>query len=132
MPFGPGLAAAPDDLARAPGVGAVWQPQGRGQGFWRRLLPARIWGHPSRPIDLQLFVPGRILTGLGVFGGAALTPAVAAWMAGLVPAPLRADSLGPVVLAFLLWRKDLQPRPPSMFEFFQTVATTDAAFCRPA
>ena len=102
--FGPGLVTAPAYLALA-GLGAwlVWRRQGRGQGFWRWLLPARIWGHPSHLIDLQLFVLGRILAVFGVFSGVALTTAVAAWVAGLIPALLPADSLGPVALAFLLW-----------------------------
>ena len=102
--FGPGLVTAPAYLALAGLVAwGVYLRRGEGQGFWRWLLPARIWGHPSHWIDLQLFVLGRIMAVLGVFGGVALTTAVAAGVAGLVPALLPAESLGPVALAFLLW-----------------------------
>jgi sterol desaturase/sphingolipid hydroxylase (fatty acid hydroxylase superfamily) len=102
--FGPGLVTAPAYLALAGLVAwAVYRRRGDGQGFWRWLLPARIWGHPSHWIDLQLFVLGRIMAVLGVFGGVALTTAVAAGVAGVVPALLTGESLGPVVLAFLLW-----------------------------
>ncbi|MDZ4088132.1 MAG: sterol desaturase family protein [Tabrizicola sp.] len=102
--FGPGLVTAPVYLALA-GLAAwgVWRWRGEGDGFWRWLVPARIWGHPSHWIDLQLFVLGRVLAVLGLFGGVALTTAVAAWVAGVVPALLPATSLGPVALAFLLW-----------------------------
>lgn len=102
--FGPGLVTAPAYLALAGlAAWAVWRWRGGSQGFWRWLLPARIWGHPSHWIDLQLFVLGRILAVLGLFGGLALTTGVAAWVAGTVPALLPAQSPGPVVLAFLLW-----------------------------
>lgn len=102
--FGPGLVTAPAYLALAGLVAwGVYRRRGEGQGFLRWLLPARIWGHPSHWIDLQLFVLGRILAVLGVFGGVALTTGVAAGVAGLVPALLPAGNLGPVVLAFLLW-----------------------------
>jgi sterol desaturase/sphingolipid hydroxylase (fatty acid hydroxylase superfamily) len=102
--FGPGLVTAPAYLALAGAVAwLVWRRQGRPEGFWRWLLPAGIWGHPSHMIDLQLFILGRFLAALGVFGGVALTTAVAAFVAGLVPALLPAGSLGPVVLALLLW-----------------------------
>jgi len=102
--FGPGLVTAPVYLVLAGLVAwLAWLRRGDGTGFWRWLLPAGIWGHPSHLIDLQLFILGRILAVLGVFGGVALTTAVAAWVAGLVPALLPADSLGPVALAFLLW-----------------------------
>jgi sterol desaturase/sphingolipid hydroxylase (fatty acid hydroxylase superfamily) len=102
--FGPGLVTAPAYLALAGLVAwGVYRRRGGAQGFWRWLLPARIWGHPSHWIDLQLFVLGRILAVLGVFGGLALTTAVAAGVARVVPALLPAESLGPVSLAFLLW-----------------------------
>lgn len=102
--FGPGLVTAPAYLALAGGVAwLVWRRQERREGFWRWLVPARIWGHPSHMIDLQLFVLGRLLALLGVFGSVALTTAVAAWVAGLVPVLLPNGSLGPVALAFLLW-----------------------------
>lgn len=102
--FGPGLVTAPVYLVLAGLVAwLVWLRRGDGRGFWRWLLPAGIWGHPSHLIDLQLFILGRILAVLGVFGGLALTTAIAAWVAGLVPAFLPTDSLGPVALAFLLW-----------------------------
>ncbi len=102
--FGPGLVTAPVYLALA-GVAAwlVYRRRGNGEGFWRWLLPVRIWGHPSHWIDLQLFVLGRILAVLGMFSSIALTTGVAAGVAGLVPALLPATSLGPVALAFLLW-----------------------------
>jgi len=102
--FGPGLVTAPVYLALAALVAwIVWRRRGAGQGFWRWLAPARIWAHPSHLIDLQLFVLGRILAVLGVFSGVALTTLVAAGVAGLVPALLPAESIGPVALAFLLW-----------------------------
>ena len=102
--FGPGLVTAPAYLALAALVAwAVYRRRGEGQGFWAWLLPARIWRHPSHLIDLQLFVLGRILAVLGVFGGVALTTLVAAGVAGVVPPLLSAASLGPVALAFLLW-----------------------------
>lgn len=102
--FGPGLVTAPAYLVLAGLVAwVVWWRRGEGQGFWRWLLPTRIWGHPSHWIDLQLFVLGRVLAVLGVFGGVALTTLVAACVAGVVPVLLPAESLGPVALAFLLW-----------------------------
>ena len=102
--FGLGLVTAPAYLALAGVVAwAVYRRQGGGPGFWRWLLPAGIWGHPSHLIDLQLFVLGRILAVLGVFGGVALTTGVATWVAGGVLPLLPAASLGPVALAFLLW-----------------------------
>jgi sterol desaturase/sphingolipid hydroxylase (fatty acid hydroxylase superfamily) len=102
--FGLGTVTAPAYLALAGFVAwLVYRRQGQGQGFWRWLLPARVWGHPSHWIDLQLFVLARILAVLGVFGGVALTALVATSVAGVVPALLPTDSLGPVALAFLLW-----------------------------
>lgn len=102
--FGPGLVTAPAYLALAGLVAwVVYRLRGDGVGFWRWLLPARIWGHPSHWIDLELFVLGRVLAVLGVVGGVALTTGVAAGVAGVVPALLPAESLGPVALAFLLW-----------------------------
>ncbi len=102
--FGPGLVTAPAYLALAGLVAwLVYRRQGQGQGFCRWLLPARIWGHPSHLIDLQLFVLGRILAVLGIFGGVALTTFVAAGVASVIPALLPAESLGPVALAFLFW-----------------------------
>lgn len=102
--FGAGLVTAPAYLALAGLVAwAVWRRQGESQGFWRWLLPAHIWRHPSHLIDLQLFVLGRLLAVLGVFGGVAVTTLAATMVAGLVPVLLPADSLGPVGLAFLLW-----------------------------
>lgn len=102
--FGPGLVTAPAYLALA-ALAAWWvhRKRGEGQGFWRWLLPARIWSHPSHFIDLQLFLLGRILAVLGVFSGVALTTVVAEGVTGPVPALLPKDSLGPVALAFLLW-----------------------------
>jgi sterol desaturase/sphingolipid hydroxylase (fatty acid hydroxylase superfamily) len=102
--FGPGLVTAPAYLGLA-ALGAWWvyRRRGEGQGFWRWLLPARIWSHPSHFIDLQLFILGRILAVLGVFSSLALTTGVAAWVSGMVPALLPAESLGPVGIAFLLW-----------------------------
>lgn len=102
--FGPGLVTAPVYLVLAGLVAwLVYMRQGQGQGFWSWLVPARIWGHPSHMIDLQLFILGRILAVMGVFGSVALTTLVAAGVAGLVPALLPAEGLGPVALAFLLW-----------------------------
>lgn len=102
--FGPGLVTAPAYLVVAGLVAwLVWRRKGQREGFWRWLVPAGIWTHPSHLIDLQLFVLGRILAVLGVFGGVALTTVVAAWVAEVVPALLPAASLGPVALAFLLW-----------------------------
>ncbi|KAF0115933.1 MAG: putative sterol desaturase family protein [Rhodobacteraceae bacterium] len=102
--FGPGLVTAPVYLALAGLVAfVVYRRQGAGQGFWRWLFPARIWRHPSHLIDLQLFVLGRLLAVLGVFGGVALTTLVAVWVARVVPPLLPAGSLGPVALALVLW-----------------------------
>ena len=118
--FGPGLVTAPAYLALAAlAAWAVWRWRGEGQGFWRWLLPARIWKHPSHWIDLQLFVLSRILAVLGIFGGVALTTGVAALVAAAVPAILPAKSLGPVALAFLLWL-------PSDFALFRSFAKPDA------
>jgi sterol desaturase/sphingolipid hydroxylase (fatty acid hydroxylase superfamily) len=102
--FGLGLVTAPAYLGVAALVAwVVYRRRGRGEGFWRWLVPARIWGHPSHLVDLQLFVLGRILAVLGVVGGVAVTTSLAALVAGLVPALLPVQDLGPVALAFLLW-----------------------------
>jgi sterol desaturase/sphingolipid hydroxylase (fatty acid hydroxylase superfamily) len=102
--FGPGLVTAPAYLVLAGLVAwAVWLRRGDGTGFWHWLLPAGIWGHPSHLIDLQLFILGRILAVLGVFGGVALTAVVAAGVAAVVPPLLPAELPGPIALAFLLW-----------------------------
>lgn len=111
--FDPGLVTAPAYLAFA-GLAAFWvwrrEAAGRngagdrGVGFWRWLVPGRIWRHPSHLIDLQLFVLGRLMAILGLFAGLAVTTFVAAGVARLIPAPLiRAESLGPVALAVVLW-----------------------------
>lgn len=103
--FGPGLVTAPVYLALA-GLAAFWvyRREGERGGFWRWLVPARIWRHPSHLIDLQLFVLGRLMAVLGLFAGLAVTTFVAAGVAGLIPAPLLApESLGPVALALILW-----------------------------
>ena len=85
--FGPGLVTAPAYLVLAGLVAwAVWLRRGDGTGFWHWLLPAGIWGHPSHLIDLQLFILGRILAVLVVFGGVALTAVVAAgWRRSSLP-----------------------------------------------
>lgn len=103
--FGPGLVTAPVYLALA-GLAAFWvyRREGERGGFWRWLVPAGIWRHPSHLIDLQLFVLGRLMAVLGLFAGLAVTTFVAAGVAGLIPAPLLApESLGPVALAVILW-----------------------------
>ncbi len=73
-------------------------------GFWRWLVPKAIYLHPSHLIDLQLFAIGRGLSGFGVIGGVTVTTLTAVWVAALLPAPLLApQSLGPVLLALVLW-----------------------------
>jgi sterol desaturase/sphingolipid hydroxylase (fatty acid hydroxylase superfamily) len=102
--FGPGLVTAPAYLTLAGlAAWAVHRRRGEGRGFWRWLLPERIWRHPSHLIDLQLFVLGRLLAVLGIFAGLALTTLVAAEVARLVPPLLPAESPGPVTLRSDLW-----------------------------
>ncbi len=103
--FGPGLVTAPAYLVLA-GLAAFWvyRREGKRGGFWRWLVPARIWTHPSHLIDLQLFVLGRLMAVLGLFAGLAVTTFTAAGVARLIPAPLiPAESLGPIALAVILW-----------------------------
>lgn len=103
--FHPGMVIAPVPLALA--VAAAWLVYRRQRvagGFWRWLVPARIWRHPSHLVDLQLFLMVQIMGVAGVLGALTLTVLVASGVAGLIPAPLLpAGVLGPVALALLLW-----------------------------
>jgi sterol desaturase/sphingolipid hydroxylase (fatty acid hydroxylase superfamily) len=103
--FGASLVVAPAYLLPAVLVAwLVYRRQGQAGGFWPWLLPRRIWLHPSHLIDLQLFLVSRIFAAFGIIGALTLTTVIAAWVAALVPAPLiAAQTLSPVLLAFLLW-----------------------------
>jgi sterol desaturase/sphingolipid hydroxylase (fatty acid hydroxylase superfamily) len=99
------LVLSPAFLAIAAGVAwLVYRRQNAKGGFWRWLLPARIYLHPSHLIDLQLFVITRAMASLGVLGKVTLTTAIAAFVAAQIPAPaLAAQNLSPFLVAFLLW-----------------------------
>jgi sterol desaturase/sphingolipid hydroxylase (fatty acid hydroxylase superfamily) len=103
--FGAAMVFAPAYLVPAVLVAwLVYRRQGQSGGFWRWLVPRRIWLHRSHLIDLQLFLVSRIFAAIGLIGALTLTTLVAAWVATLVPAPLiAAQALSPVLLAFLLW-----------------------------
>ncbi len=101
----PGLVIAPAYLLLAIAAAwGVWRVQAIGGGFWRWLVPARIWRHPSHLIDIQLFLMGQVMSALGLIGGLTLTVLVAAGVAALLPAPLlAAGTVGPLALALILW-----------------------------
>jgi sterol desaturase/sphingolipid hydroxylase (fatty acid hydroxylase superfamily) len=103
--FGASLVLAPAYLLPAALVAwLVYRRQGQSGGFWRWLVPKRIWLHRSHLIDVQLFLISRVFAAFGIAGALTLTTVVAASVATLVPDPLiAAQALSPVLLAFLLW-----------------------------
>jgi sterol desaturase/sphingolipid hydroxylase (fatty acid hydroxylase superfamily) len=67
------------------------------------LLPRAIWTHKSVRADLGLYLFNRVLGVLGVFARFAAVPAVAAWVASLVPrTALDSAALSPLALALAL------------------------------
>lgn len=73
------------------------------EGFWAWAMPKRIWRHRSTRLDVELFVLGRILTGLGLFARLSLTTIVALWITQLLGDDARNPLVGPVVVALALW-----------------------------
>jgi sterol desaturase/sphingolipid hydroxylase (fatty acid hydroxylase superfamily) len=73
-------------------------------GFFKWLLPKDIWTHRSTRIDFALFIIGRLMSIFGIiarFGG---TPAVATYVASIMPqSAFGAEARSPVVLALLFW-----------------------------
>ncbi len=103
--FGPFIVLAPPYLILAAAVAwLVYRLRRIGGGFWRWLVPKDMYLHPSHLIDLQLFIIARCLSGIGVVGAVTVTTLVAALVAELLPGSLlAADTLGPVLLAIVLW-----------------------------
>lgn len=86
------------------GAWIVYRRKNLQGGFWRWLIPARIYFHPSHLIDVQLFVITRAMSGLGILGAVTFTTLVATFVAGQVAVQaIPTDRLSPVFLAFLLW-----------------------------
>lgn len=70
-------------------------------GFFGWLFPRAIWTHRSTRLDVALFSIGQMIQFFGLLTRFAATPAVAAYVAGLMPlAPLQGIQLSPVGLAF--------------------------------
>ena len=68
------------------------------------LLPRAIWTHKSVRADLGLYLFNRVLGVLGVFARFAAVPAVAAWVASLVPrTALDSAALSPLALALIVF-----------------------------
>ena len=68
------------------------------------LLPRAIWTHKSVRADLGLYLFNRVLGVLGVFTRFAAVPAVAAWVASLVPrTALDSAALSPLALALIVF-----------------------------
>jgi sterol desaturase/sphingolipid hydroxylase (fatty acid hydroxylase superfamily) len=103
--FGASLVIAPGYLLLA--VAAAWLVyRGRRMsgGFWRWLVPKDIYLHQSHLIDIQLFAISRGFAAFGILGALTLTTVIAAFVARIMPTPILApQSLGPVMLALILW-----------------------------
>lgn len=73
-------------------------------GFFAWLFPKAIWLHKSTRSDIALFTIGRLISFFGLLSRFAATPAIAAWVAGLMPlALLGSNPPSPVVLALVLF-----------------------------
>jgi len=73
-------------------------------GFFRWLFPRAIYGHSSTRTDLWLFTIGQVIGALGLFARFAAIPAVAAYVASVMPRAILPDAaLSPVMLAMVLF-----------------------------
>jgi len=73
-------------------------------GFLAWFFPRAIWLHRSTRVDFALFTIGQMMTALGLLTRFTATPAVATFVAGLMPsAPFGFIQVAPVGLALLLW-----------------------------
>lgn len=72
--------------------------------FIAYLLPKEIWSHKSTRTDISLLVINRILAALGLFARFGAVPAVAAWVADIMPRPVFApNALSPLALALIVF-----------------------------
>ncbi|MBI1418151.1 MAG: fatty acid hydroxylase [Limimaricola sp.] len=103
--FGSSVEVAPEYLLLSlPIAWLAYKLGRRSGGFWRWLLPRRIYAHPSHRLDLVLFVIGRLLAFSGIFTRLSAAPLVAAGVVRLIGRdPAAPPLLGPVALALLMW-----------------------------
>ena len=103
LSFG-GILISPLYLAFFLAIGwVIYRWRGETTGFIPWLLPKKNFLNRSTGIDVSLFAIGQVIQFLGLFTRFAATPAVAAYVAGLMPiAPLGDMTLSPVWLALLL------------------------------
>lgn len=81
----------------------VYRMRYTGRGFWKWLFPRDVYLHKSGSIDVMLFSLGQFLVYLGVATRLAAVPAMAAYVANIMPvAPLEQIQFSPVGLALLL------------------------------
>ena len=81
----------------------IYRSRGETGGFFAWLFPRKLFLSRSTGVDVSLFAIGQAVQALGLFTRFAATPAVAAYVAGLMPvAPLGNVFLSPVGLALLL------------------------------
>ncbi|WP_417270556.1 sterol desaturase family protein [Celeribacter sp.] len=73
------------------------------RGFWAWATPARIWRHASTRLDMQLFVIGRGMVALGIFGRLSLITVIAVAVSRALSPTTSAALIGPVAVAFLMW-----------------------------
>jgi sterol desaturase/sphingolipid hydroxylase (fatty acid hydroxylase superfamily) len=80
----------------------IYRSRGETGGFLSWLLPSQVFLTRSTGVDVSLFVMGQLIQFFGLFARFAAVPAVAAYVAGLMPAaPLSDIALSPVGLAVL-------------------------------
>jgi len=81
----------------------IYRSRGETGGFFAWLFPRKLFLTRSTGVDVSLFAIGQVVQALGLFTRFAATPAVAAYVAGLMPvAPLGNIFVSPVGLALLL------------------------------
>ena len=102
LTFG-GLLISPFYLATFAAIAfCIYRMRGETGGFLAWLLPKRVFLTRSTGLDVSLFAIGQLILFFGLFARFAAIPAVAAYVASLMPvAPLGGIVLSPIGLALL-------------------------------
>ena len=104
LTFG-GLLLSPIYLATFVAIAwSIYRKRGETGGFVPWLLPKKVFLTRSTGVDVSLLAIGQVIQYLGLFARFAAIPAVATYVAGLMPvAPLGGTVLSPVGLALLFF-----------------------------
>ena len=81
----------------------IYRMRHKGRGFWKWLFPREVYLHKSSGMDVMLLSLGYVVASLGIAARLTAVPAVAAYVAGMMPvAPLERIQFSPIGLALLL------------------------------